>query len=146
LNGETPGTLVSTPFNLPTGTFFLTFVLNGTGPLRPLAGDNMASARVTMTTGAVTLFDQTYTFPYNYTGWIQVPVTVGAGQGTGTTITFASSNPPHVSGALDPNAPATGLMLDAVSVTDAAIPEPGTMVGGLLALPLFWITRRRRKN
>ena len=35
LNGTNPGTLVSTPFDLPAGTFSFSFVLNGTGPTRP---------------------------------------------------------------------------------------------------------------
>lgn len=151
LNGMTPGTLVSQPFNLPSGSFYLNFVLNGTGSMRPLKGlDDQAQARVTMAspTGG-TFFDQVFTLPYNTVGsWqisISVPVTPGAG--TGTRITFASSNPTYVSAAVDSNAPATGLVLDSVSVTDnfsdTTLPEPATVFGGLLALPLIWIARKR---
>lgn len=143
-NGETPGTLTSTPFNLPNGSFWLTFVLNGTD--RQLGGDNMASARVTMASGANVFFDQLFTLPQTYVGTWNELVTIGGGLGANTTIKIASSNPPHVSATIDPNSPATGLILDNVSVTDALVtlPEPGTFLGGLLAFPMFWFVRRRR--
>jgi hypothetical protein len=147
LRGESPGTLVSTPFNLPQGSFYLDFVLNGTGLMRPLNGDDMASARVTMASPTATFFDQVFTLPSAYTGTVHITISVAnAAQGQGTTITFASSNPPHVSAAQDPNAPKTGLMVDNVSVTDAldaSLPEPSTLFGGILALPLLWMARRR---
>ena len=146
LAGETPGTLVSRPVNLPDGTYWLNFVLNGTGPTRPLRGDDMATARVTVASGSGTFFDQFFTYPSSYTGTVSVTVTVSGGQGTGTTLTFAAANPPHVSAATDPMSPATALMLDSVTLTDAGLPEPATFLGGAVVLPLIWMARRRRSK
>lgn len=147
-NGMTPGTLVSKPFALPAGNFVLSFVLNGTW--RPLAGPNTAEASVTVTDGANTLASQDYVEYYTDTNTWIVPLTL-LNASNNVVITFVSAALPPSS--VDPNAIATGLVLDTVSVTDAfqteaaPLPEPMTLpLTGAAFFALGVLRNRKRKK
>ena len=137
LNGMSPGTLVTSAVTLASGSYALTFVLNGSGPNRPLLPPNSASVTVTISAGALQLFNQTYTETNTETHTFFVPFTLVAPGSV--TAQFASASPPVVLN--DPNAPATGLILDNVTIRDFAVPEPSSCALCICAIAALAVRR-----
>jgi hypothetical protein len=146
LAGMMPGTLVSQPFSLPAGKFNATFVLNGTGPIRPLGGDNTASALFTVAADGNTILSQTYVEFFTDTNTFIVPFSLPVGSNN-VTLAFESASSPQAG--LGRLSLATGLVLDNVSVDLApqdpvGLPEPATFLSTLLAFGVIGSTLRAR--
>ncbi len=124
LNGDTPGSLVTSSLVLPAGNYVLSFVLNGS--------QRGVDASTTVTFGA--LFTQTYITP-SATVDNLITQAINVAANTTAVLSFTSNTPGAV-----------GSILDNVSLATATqgAPEPSTsMLLFLGALPLAWKFSRR---